>query len=402
MASIKIVFKKEKSKSDGEIPMYLRITKDRRAKFISLGISLHPDYWNAKEKQVKTSHPNSAYLNNYLTKKIFDAQKITLEMETNSEYVPPRAIKQAVMGKTTEKFIPYAERYVTNLKKRGKIGTYDKANATVSKLKEYIGNKDFTFGDMTIFFLKKYEEYLRDNKNNCANTINSNMKVIRRIVNEAINDEIFPPEKNPFLRYKLKWEKTEIEFLTENDVKALDELVLPEGSMKYHHRNIYVFACYAAGLRISDICQLKWENFDGERILLNTMKTGSVVTIKLPQKALDVVSLYKKEDQQPNHYIFPFLNNDTDFSDPMLLFKTISSMTSYTNSDLKDIAKLAGINQKLHFHTSRHTFATRALRKGMRIEYVSKLMGHSSIKTTQIYAKIVNKDLDDAMDVFKD
>jgi integrase/recombinase XerD len=67
---------------------------------------------------------------------------------------------------------------------------------------------------------------------------------------------------------------------------------------------------------------------------------------------------------------------------------------------LKTIATKAKIEKKISFHTSRHTFATRALRKGMRIEYVSKLIGHSNIKTTQIYAKIVNEELDEAMDVF--
>ncbi len=72
----------------------------------------------------------------------------------------------------------------------------------------------------------------------------------------------------------------------------------------------------------------------------------------------------------------------------------------YANKDLKFIAEKVGIEKNISFHTSRHTWATRALRKGMRIEYVSRLMGHSSIKTTQVYAKIVNEDLDRAMDVF--
>lgn len=69
---------------------------------------------------------------------------------------------------------------------------------------------------------------------------------------------------------------------------------------------------------------------------------------------------------------------------------------------MKEIAKLAGLDKHVHFHTSRHTFATMALRRGMRIENVSKLLTHASIKTTRIYAKIVNKDLDDAMDEFFD
>ena len=400
MATTKIIFKKEKATSDGKVPLYLRIIKDRKVKFISLGYSIEPEYWNEKERVVRKSHPNAKWLNNFLAKKISDAQKVSLELETSSEYVAPKNIKQSVLGKTTEKFIPYAERYVANLEKKGKIGTYDKANATISKLKAYIGRKDFTFSDLTVYFLKTYENYLREELDNSVNTIHSNMKVIRRIVNEAINDDIFLPEKNPFRKYKLQWEKTEVVFLTEEELKSMEDLQLVEGSMKYHHRNIYVFACYAGGLRISDICQLKWEDFDGERLLVNTMKSDSFVSLKLPQKALEIIKMYDVEERQPNHYIFPFLKNDADYSDPKKLFTAISSITAYTNTDLKDLAKLAEIKKNVHFHTSRHTWATRALRKGMRIEYVSKLMGHASIKTTQIYTKIINEDLDDAMGVF--
>ena len=80
----------------------------------------------------------------------------------------------------------------------------------------------------------------------------------------------------------------------------------------------------------------------------------------------------------------------------------MTAQIAYINANLRTIAKEAGISHKLNFHTSRHTFATRALQKGIRIEYVSKLMVHSSIKTTQIYTKIINDELDKAMDVFND
>jgi integrase/recombinase XerD len=127
------------------------------------------------------------------------------------------------------------------------------------------------------------------------------------------------------------------------------------------------------------------------------------VSVKVPNKALEIIELYKpeKKDFNPDNYIFPFFSNEIEYT-PVSLFQAISSRTANINSDLKDIAKLTKINKNLSFHSSRHTWATRALRKGMRIEYVSKLMGHSSIKTTQIYAKIVNSELDKAMDVFND
>jgi len=146
--------------------------------------------------------------------------------------------------------------------------------------------------------------------------------------------------------------------------------------------------------------QLKWENYDGKHVLLNTQKTGSVVSVMLPEKAKKIIEVYKATDSKKDDFIFPFLDKTDNIKDPKILHARVSSITSYTNSDLKDIAFLAGIKKHLHFHTSRHTWATRALRKGMRIEYVSKLMGHNSIRTTQVYAKIVNADLDKAMEVF--
>lgn len=400
MATAKIILKTKKAKSNGEAPLYIRIIKDRKAKFISLGISIDPRHWNEKEKTVRKTHSNSVYLNNFLAQKISDALKVSLELESDSKFVSPKKIKQVITGRNSETFIPYAYNFIESYDKCGKVGTFLRYKAAVSKLETYIGKQDFTLNDMDVYFLKKYEAYLRDTLNNAPNTINSNMKVLRRIINEAVSDDLLPFERNPFLRYKLHTTKTDIEFLTEEELTALENLPLEQDSMKYHHRNIYIFAAYAGGIRISDIITLTWKNFDGERILINTKKTGSVISVMLPRKALEIIKLYQNPDQQPDHYIFPFLSNSRDYSSPNVLLQSIKSITSYTNTDLKDLAKAAGITKNIHFHTSRHTWATRALRKGMRIEYVSKLMGHASIKTTQVYAKIVNEELDKAMEIF--
>lgn len=400
MATAKIILKTDKAKSDGEAPLYLRIIKDRKAKFISLGFSIHPKHWNEKEKTVRKSHPNSVYLKNFLAQKLSDALKVSLELETSSKKISPKKIKQAITGRSSESFFPYALNFIKNYESSGQIGTFYRYRAVIAKLEAFVGTHDFTLDDIDLYFLKKYEAHLRDQLNNAPNTIQSNMKVLRRIINEAANDELMPFEKNPFLRYKLHVVKTEIEFLTEEELTAIENLNLVPGSMKFHHRNIYIFAAYAGGIRISDIITLTWKNFDGERILINTKKTGSVISVMLPRKALEIINLYQKPDQQPHHFIFPFLSNDTDYSNPVALLQATKKVTSFTNNDLIDLAKAAGINKHIHFHTSRHTWATRALRKGMRIEYVSKLMGHASIKTTQVYAKIVNEELDKAMDVF--
>lgn len=400
MASTKLVLKMNKKNSSGEVPIYLRIIKDRKTRFVSLGVYLNPVHWNETDKVVRKSHKNAKYINAYLADKMADAQKLALDMENTSKVYTPKKVRRVILGKTTDSFIKYADEYAARLLQKSKHGTHGQAIAVLSKLKRYLNDNDLSFDSIDVSFLKQYESNLRFQLHNTTNTIHSNMMVIRRIINCAINEDIFPVEKNPFLKYKLKSESVTKTFLTEAELTTLEEFSIVKGSKRFHHRNMYVFAAYSGGMRISDVLQLKWENFDGERVLVKTQKTGSVISIKLPAKALQIIESYKSPDNKPSDYVFPILANDDYSSKSALLFKSICSATAYTNADLKTIAKLAEIDKPLNFHTSRHTWATRALKKGMRIEYVSKLMGHASIKTTQVYAKIVNADLDKAMEVF--
>ena len=400
MVSVKILFRTDKKNSKNECPLYLRITKNRRSKYISLGILLTDEQWDEENKRVKKSHPNSQRLNKYIATKVSEAEGVALDLETEDKYIVPQDVKDQIMGRKSESFIKYFECHVAELEHNGKMGTHDKAKAVLSKLKEYMKGRDLLFDEVTVFWLKNYETHLRTVSGNKTNTIHSNLKIFRKLINSAINEEIFPFDKNPFHRFKLKWENVRKEYLTEDELIKLEELELEPGSKKDSHRNMYIFASYTGGLRISDLLQLRWKNFDGEKIIVQTQKTGSVISIKLPSKSLEILEKYKSEAGQPNHFIFPILKNDVDYSDKKILFRAISSATAYTNTDLKDFETALELTKHIHFHTSRHTWATRALQKGMRIEYVSKLMGHANIKVTQSYAKIVNEELDKAMEIF--
>jgi integrase len=163
---------------------------------------------------------------------------------------------------------------------------------------------------------------------------------------------------------------------------------------------MFVFASYAGGLRVSDVLQLQWKNFEGEHLLFTVKKTGQQLSIKLPNKALEIIEKYKPKKPLPQGFIFPMLSDGLDMNNPRLVDSGISSATAYINKNLKIIAKKAKIEKPLSFHISRHTWATRAIRKGISIDKVSKIMGHAAIRETQIYAKIVNEELDKAMDVF--
>ena len=286
--------------------------------------------------------------------------------------------------------------------KNGKIGTYDKSRSIIQKLKDYLNDSQLFFQGMTPEFLEKYENYLRVKLHNKTNTVHKDLKYFRQLFNEAYRKGFIEHQHIPFLKYQLKQEKTQRLYLTEDELKSIEKLKLSKDTRMELHRNMFVFAAYTGGLRVSDVLQLRWGNFDGTNINFSIRKTGQQLSIKLPNSAQAIIKKYKPKKANPDGFIFQMLPADLDDKDLQEVDRKISGATAYINKNLKLIATKAKINKPISFHISRHTFATRALTKGMTIDKVSKLMGHSAIKETQVYAKIVSAELDKAMDIFND
>jgi integrase/recombinase XerD len=400
MATIKVLLRTSKLNDKGLAPLYMRLIKNRKAKFIALGYYLKPSEWNEETCKVRKSHPNSARMNAMIAQRIADAEGVAVDLETTTKTISSRRIKDRIMGAVPVDFFEFAKKYQKSIEKNGSVSMYNRVETTLKKFKNFNNNKPLYFDDITVSFLSDFEQHLKDVYNNGTNTIHGNMRLIRTIVIRAVNEDIITRNDNAFYKFKLKLEKTKREFLVEDEIKSIENLVLPTTWKMHIHRDMYIFAVYAGGLRVSDCLMLRWSNFDGERIHVQMQKTKSVVTVKLPDKALEILKKYKHEDSEPDHFVFPLIPNDLDCKNAKLVYTVAGRAKTSINSSLKKIAKKAGIKKNMSFHTSRHTFATWALRKGIRIEYVSKLLGHSSIKETQIYAKIVNEELDKAMDVF--
>jgi len=401
MATVTVIFNEKKVTKSGEVPIWLRIIKDRKPKYIALGIKIHSKYWDSKKNKVRKSHQNSKYLNNFIAQKVAEAEAVSLELEAASKYTTPIEIKSAVMGTSLASYYKFAQASIDKNLRMGKIKMSNNEKYALKKLKNFVPENDLLFFDITYQFLKKYEESLKKIKNK-TNTIFSDLKIIRKHFNEAEKEGLIPRVKNPFLTFRIKTASIEKSYLTEAEIKTLADKKLDPTKRIYHSRNLYIFACYTGGIRFSDLIKLKWSNYDGEHLTLITGKTTKKLIIKVPNKAIDILNLYKTSDSNPTDYIFPLLKNDVDYSDPEVLFKAIQINNAIVNDNLKTLAVSCKFKKHIHFHTSRHTFATVALKKGMRLEYVSKLMTHSTIKTTEIYAKIVNEELDKAMDIFND
>jgi len=401
MSSTKIIFRTIKANKEGKFPLYIRIIKNRKTQFISLGLHLLPEEWDEKKNRVKSRHPNSARVNSYISQKLAEAEDMALKLQSKDVNTSSLKIKEKIKGKVSGSFSQYFEQYKNQLLFNEKIGTYIKVKSGISKLNQFTKDRDLQFEDIDFDFLKRYDSFLVNTLNNTINTVHGTLKIIRKLYNDAVREGIIELEQNPFLRYKLVTEKTNKVYLTESEIAEIEKLDFIPGSSMDQHKDLFLFACVAGGLRVSDLLQLKWKDFNGTHLALIIHKTSEQISVPLPNKALAIIEKYKKGDMREDDYIFPILKLGPKYN-ALQLNSAISSANAYLNKDLKEIAKKAKITKHISMHTSRHTWATRALRKGMRIEYVSKLMGHASIKTTQVYAKIVNTELDKAMEVFND
>lgn len=395
MSTVKVIIRKDKINSEGLAPLYLRTIRNRKAYYIRVeGISIHPDDWDSEAQYIKKSKrvPNYVRLNNRIEAQKAKAQNYILDVVDGIKRYNPEKFKSTVTGYNRESFMEYANKYTESLQKKGDYRMHKRMKTIMKKLHDYAG-RDLKFTDINIDFLKAYETYLREELSNATNTVLGNYKMIRKLFNDAIREDLIPQELYPFRKYRFRFEQPQIDYLTEKELQAMESLELPENTNIWHTRNMYVFACYAGGIRIGDLLVLKWENITDVHLKLTTQKTGAQINLALPKRAKQILELYRPLANGETDYVFPFMKRNRTNN----IIQSVESKNSIINAELKTIAKLAGINKRLHFHTSRHTFAVRALRRGMSIYELSRIMTHSSVKITEIYANIASEDLDNAM-----
>lgn len=399
MAKITIVFRNDKLNKQGKAPINLKITNRGKKKFIATGFSVKQTEWDFKKHTVNSSYKNSARLNNHLKSLLIEYEAKLIELESKTKYSSIDVIKNKITSNKTTKLLPYIDEHVLNYKLKNRLAMYKRGMVIKNKLEMFLKNNDFLIEEFDQDTVKKFDQFLRDKYSNSNTTIYCNMKYLKTIITKYIKEGKMSYDKNPFINYTIKANQSTRAYLTSEELLEIENLKLNEKSNMYHHRNIYVFSAYAGGLRISDVLQLKWRNLEGEKLNLIIQKTKKQISIRIPKKAIEIINLYFDENKKPGDLIFPLLKC-RDMDNFLDLFNAISSATAYTNADLKEIIKLTKIKKSISFHTARHTFATTAIQKGMRIEYVSKYMGHSDIKETQIYAKIINQELDKAIEIF--
>ena len=383
--SISYYLRASRLNSKGEAPVYVRVTVNSQRINSSTGIFVDPSRWISGKARVKGNNEITRTINTSLDQKQTSIIKFINQLEANGKQITPDALTNFLQGKDEKQHglmevFDYHNKRVESLVGKGySKATFNKLTYGRNKLAAFIihhyHRKDILLSELNHAFIMNFDLYMRSH---CAignNTAVKYIQFLRKVIRLALQNEWIT--RDPFANFKATLKETTRTFLSQSELDALQykEFDIPRLAQI---RDIFLFSCYT-GLAYIDIFKLSPQDItigiDGEKwIITHRTKTETRSPIPLLPQALEIIARYRnKPDLVAHNKLLPVISNQK------------------TNAFLKEIAALCGITKNLTFHMARHTFATTVtLTNGVPIETVSKMLGHTSIETTQIYSKVVD------------
>lgn len=380
------------------MPIYMRLTVEGQRVEICSQRECDPIKWNKQSQRVIGKKEEINRLNNYLEtllSRVYIAEK---ELSLIGETVTANSIRNLLTGKE-EKATMLLSTYQTHneqfeeLVKREEfaIGTLKKFKTAYKSLEAFIKVKykvkDYPVSKISHQFITEYEFYLKTVQNNEHNTAMSQIKKLKKIVRMCVANGLI--KQDPFKSFKITTFETHRNYLMEYELKKISEKKFFNKRLDLV-KDIFIFSCYT-GLSYSDVAKLGLEDInkgiDNKLwIFTSRIKTGTAARIPLLPEALNIINKYQTHPKVvADRVLLPILSNQ--------------KMNAY----LKEIADCCDLKKELTFHCARHTFATTVtLTNGVPIETVGKMLGHKSLRTTQIYAKVLdNKVCTDMQELHK-
>ncbi|HKC69274.1 MAG TPA: site-specific integrase [Bacteroidia bacterium] len=399
MASIKVVLFTSKTLSNGEHPILLRVIQNRKISYISIGASSTKSLWDEQNNLPKKKHPLYKQLLVLIDAKRIEANKLQIELETDNVDLSAKEIKRKLKRTTNSKSVfKYFDETIKRLEKLNRIGYANVFKSTKNSLVSFWRKDELEFSEITPSFLSKYEENFLE-RGVSLNSIFVFMRTLKTLLNYARKENIIKEGYNPFKEIsftKYRRVKTKKRAITKEQIKQIAALQLQAETRLFHARNYFLYSFYNRGINFIDMAFLKWKDIKKDRLTYIRRKTKEQFTIGMLEPAIDILNYYKEiyydgEDS----YVFPILNS-THKTAKSIDYR-IDRMLKIVNKDLKDIAALAGIDEKLTTYVARHSYATIMKRSGVSTAIISEALGHESEKTTQIYLDTFeNKVLDEA------
>jgi site-specific recombinase XerD len=381
---------------DGKVSIYLRITVNGKRSELSIKRKIDPNKWNSIAGRMSGNSEEAYAINrfiNAISAKIYKIQeKFIIEDTPFNAMILKNTFLNKDCGKKTllKIFNEHNDQIEKLVGKNYSSGCFQRYVRTSKHLKDYIKKEyqldDIFVQDVDLKFINSFEYFLKIEITANQNTITKYLTNLKKIIRIAYaNDWI---TKDPFFLWKAKWKTVEREFLSEWEVQKIAEKEFDISRLELV-RDIFIFSCFT-GLAYADVKKLSSNDIvigmDGERwIKTKRTKTDTRSNIPILPIADAIINKY---------------NSHPDIVNSKCLIPVLSNQKM--NAYLKEIADICGITKNLTFHLARHTFATSiTLSNGVPIESVSKMLGHKSLKTTQHYAKILDRKVSDDMKILR-
>lgn len=375
-----------REKQDGTYPLIMRLGHKRKTIPIPLGYSIKKKDWDEEQRIVKKSHIGSetvTRLNNIIQTKRNEAMDEILKLQQAKQLdtLTITELKDRIFQPASaHSFFKFAEKVVEDLEKAQRFGTARSYESVAGIIKSYNHDKDLSFEDITYDFLMKFEtDHFA--KGNGKNGLATYMRSIRAIYNKAIKAGIITKEQYPFDNYKIKTEPTEKRALEWNILEKIIAHKIGVGEPFFNERNFFVASYMMYGMNFLDMAFLKKSDRKEDRIKYRRSKTSKLYDIKISPALKEILDYY--EAKSASAYIFPIVKR----TDPKLMENDVLWARNRYNKRLKALAKQLKIKENLTSYVSRHSFATQAMLKEVPLVAISTMLGHSSLKTTQVYLK---------------
>ncbi len=389
---------KRRVKKNGKFPIKLIVDYSGERKSFNLPEELSADDWDkinsGKKIQKEKLKELKARIFYYTGEKF---EKAIREIELSEKPFSFSLFEQIYFGvfktnKTNNCVYSAFERKIERLKAEGRTGSADCCNGAKRSLQSF--RKNLNFKDVTPEFLTAFETFLLKEKKTSITTVGIHLRELRSIINEAMNNPENPVRMEyPFSRnkydkkYKIPQGENKKKALPFEDIDKIKTYVADTESER-RAVDYWLFSYYCNGINMADIAYLRFDNLDNDYIVFrrkktsNTKKNSKEIRAHIRPEMQDIINRWGNQHSKKSDFLFPILENNLS---PEREHQLIKQFTRWVNGYLWAVSEKLALSQKISTYHARHSFATTLKRKGVAIAHISESLGHSDLKTTEIY-----------------
>lgn len=387
-----------KGQYKGTFTVNIRITYERRSAFIPTSIKVGEKDLNAAGEVMARCkyYKDIKEVNKYLKEQREKVESFIMQLEKSDEILFMKAadIKHAYQNRKSVieiDFIEYGRKQAIKEREKGSIGNGNNYDDALDFLVRRTGKKRIAFRELNYNMLKEVEDkHIRDKFK--YNSLSVYLRAIRAIYNRAIKDDEIDISQDdyPFKKYKIKEEKTKKRAIAREDIMKFEKYKPEFRSPEFHAHNLFMFSFYMIGMNFTDMAYLQYKNVKKDRLVYIRKKNNKEFNLALSDKAKAILEIYrthnfyhdpKKLKKDKDSYVFPIIKR----SDPQEIKFDIKNGLKQMNKYIRKIAGKLEIDEHLTSYVARHSWASIGKKLNVSLAAISDSMGHSDMKTTEIY-----------------